>query len=70
MSGVKIGQTIVFTTPSYSKEQFQGEIVRISWASNPETGLFPVVAAAENPQLKLRAGMSAKIYLVPGGLDK
>jgi len=58
------GQAVVFTTPSYRDKEFTGIIDRISWTSDPETGRFPLYVKAANPGLKLRAGMSAKVYLM------
>ena len=59
---VKKGQPVVFTTPSYREKQFSGIIERISWSADSETGRFPLYVKAANPGLKLRAGMSAKVY--------
>jgi len=58
------GQTVVFTTPGYRDIEFSGIIERISWTADPETGRFPLYVKAANPGLKLRAGMSAKVYLL------
>ena len=61
---IKEGQPVVFTTPSYRDKEFSGIIDRISWSADPETGQFPLYIKATNPGLKLRAGMSAKVYLL------
>ena len=61
---IREGQSVVFTTPSYRNEEFSGKIERISWTSDPETGLFPLYVKATNPGLKLRSGMSTKVYLL------
>ena len=61
---IQEGQPVVFTTPSYRDKEFPGIIDRISWSSDPETGRFPLYVKAANPGLKLRAGMSAKVYLL------
>ena len=58
------GQAVVFTTPGYRDIEFSGIIERISWTADPETGRFPLYVKAANPGLKLRAGMSAKVYLL------
>ena len=58
------GQAVVFTTPGYRDIEFSGIIERISWTADPETGRFPLYVKATNPGLKLRAGMSAKVYLL------
>ena len=61
---IKEGQAVVFTTPSYRNKEFSGIIERISWTADPETGRFPLYVKASNPGLKLRAGMSVKVYLL------
>ena len=61
---IREGQSVVFTTPSYRNKEFSGKVERISWTSDPETGLFPLYLKATNPGLKLRAGMSVKVYLL------
>jgi multidrug efflux pump subunit AcrA (membrane-fusion protein) len=61
---IEKGQAVVFTTPSYRNEEFSGKVERISWTSDPETGLFPLHVKAANPGLKLRSGMSTKVYLL------
>ena len=58
------GQAVVFTTPGYRDIEFSGIIERISWTADPETGRFYLYVKADNPGLKLRAGMSAKVYLL------
>jgi len=61
---IEQGQEVVFTTPSYRDIEFSGIVDRISWSADPETGRFPLYVKAKNPGLKLRAGMSAKVYLL------
>lgn len=61
---ISVGQAVLFTTPSYRDVEFTGKIERISWTADPETGRFPLYVIAKNPGLKLRAGMSAKVYLL------
>ena len=58
------GQAVVFTTPGYRDIEFSGIIERSSWTADPETGRFPLYVKAANPGLKLRAGMTAKVYLL------
>ena len=58
------GQAVVFTTPGYRDIEFSGIIERISWTADPETGRFPLYVKAANHGLKLKAGMSAKVYLL------
>ena len=61
---IKEGQKVVFVTPSYRDKQFSGFIERVDWTADPETGRFPLHVKAENPGLALRAGMTAKVYLL------
>ena len=61
---ISVGQAVLFTTPSYRDVEFTGKIERISWTADPETGRFPLYVIATNPGLKLRAGMSANVYLL------
>ena len=61
---IKKGQSVVFVTPSYRDKQFSGDIERVDWIADPETGRFPLHVKADNPSLMLRAGMSAKVYLL------
>ena len=61
---IKQGQAVVFTTPSYRNKEFSGFVDRISWLADPESGKFPIYVKADNPGLTLRAGMSAKVYLI------
>lgn len=64
LPAIKAGQGVVFTTSSYRNEKFTGTIERISWIANAQTGRFPIYISAKNPDMKLRAGMSAKVYLL------
>ena len=61
---IKRGQSVVFVTPSYRDKQFSGYIERVDWIADPETGRFPLHVKANNPGMMLRAGMSAKVYLL------
>jgi multidrug resistance efflux pump len=64
LSGIQIGQKVVFTTPAYPNQRFAGKVDRLSWTANTQDGKFPVFIHAANPNLKLRSGMSAKVYMV------
>ena len=64
LPNVELNRPIIFSTPSYPSLYFKAKIQRISWTSNPETGLFPVFALGENKDNLLRIGMSTKIYLL------
>ena len=64
LSRIQIGQKVVFTTPAYPNQRFAGKVDRLSWTANTQDGKFPVFIHAVNPNLKLRSGMSAKVYMV------
>lgn len=64
LPNIELNRPIIFSTPSYPSLYFKAKIQRISWTSNPETGLFPVFALGENKDNLLRIGMSTKIYLL------
>ncbi|MBC8258579.1 MAG: efflux RND transporter periplasmic adaptor subunit [SAR324 cluster bacterium] len=64
LPNISEGQSVVFTTPGYQNTKFSGTIERISWSADPETGRFPIFVKADNKDHKLRAGMSAKVYLL------
>jgi len=64
LSRIQIGQKVVFTTPAYPNQRFAGKVDRLSWTANTQDGKFPVFIHAANPNLKLRSGMSAKVYMV------
>lgn len=63
LSRIKDGVDVVFTTPSFPNERFVGSIDRVAWRANPQNGMFSVFVHAENPGLRLRSGMSVKVYL-------
>ena len=64
LSRIQIGQKVVFTTPAYPNQRFAGKVDRLSWTANTQDGKFPVFIHAANPTLKLRSGLSAKVYMV------
>ena len=64
LSRIQIGQKVVFTTPAYPNQRFAGKVDRLSWTANTQDGKFLVFIHAANPNLKLRSGMSAKVYMV------
>ena len=64
LSRIQIGQKVVFTTPAYPNQRFAGKVDRLSWTANTQDGKFPVFIHAANPNLTLRSGMSAKVYMV------
>ena len=64
LSRIQIGQKVVFNTTAYPNQRFAGKVDRLSWTANTQDGKFPVFIHAANPNLKLRSGMSAKVYMV------
>ena len=64
LSRIQIGQKVVFASPAYPNQRFSGKVDRLSWTSNTQDGKFPMFIHAANLNLKLRSGMSAKVYMV------
>ena len=64
LSRIQIGQKVVFTSPAYPNQRYAGKVDRLSWTANTQDGKFPVFIHAANPNLQLRSGMSAKVYMV------
>ncbi|HIL15119.1 MAG TPA: HlyD family efflux transporter periplasmic adaptor subunit [Deltaproteobacteria bacterium] len=56
------GQSVVFTTPGYPGREFSGKVNRVGLQADAQTKQFPVYMRAANPELVLRAGMTARIY--------
>jgi membrane fusion protein (multidrug efflux system) len=56
------GQSVVFTTPGYPGREFSGKVNRVGLQADAQTKQFPVYIRAANPELVLRAGMTARIY--------
>ena len=56
------GQSVVFTTPGYPGREFSGKVDRVGLQADAQTKQFPVYIRAANPELVLRAGMTARIY--------
>jgi len=64
LAQVHDGQPVVFTTPSYPGREFSGKVKRIGLQADAQTNQFPVYVRAVNPKLALRAGMTARLYLL------
>lgn len=62
VGGLRAGQPVTFTVDAYETE-FQGKVeqVRLASASVQNVVTYPVIIAAENPELRLFPGMTASI---------
>lgn len=62
---VKEGQKVTFTVDAYQGEEFQGVItqVRLNATTTSNVVTYTVVIKAENPELKLKPGLTATISI-------
>ena len=60
------GKEATFTVDSYPEETFRGRIHQIRYAAKTDQGVvtYPVILLVENPELKLRPGMTANVSVV------
>jgi HlyD family secretion protein len=63
---VKVGQDVTFTVDSYADEQFVGRVsqVRLSPVIVQNVVTYTVIIDVENPDLKLRPGMTATVSIL------
>jgi RND family efflux transporter MFP subunit len=61
---LKAGQTAILTTDAYPGESFASEIVRISPVFRENTRQAQVELRADNPDLRLKPGMFARVSVV------
>lgn len=61
---VKVGQKAHITVESYPNEQFEGVLSKINPTLNPLSRTIGAEVLVDNPQLKLRPGMFAKVEVV------
>jgi len=63
---VKVGQDVTFTVDSYADEQFHGRVsqVRLSPVIVQNVVTYTVIIDVDNPQLKLRPGMTATVSIL------
>ena len=60
------GMDAVFTVDSYPDDEFHAQIDQIRYAATTDQGVvtYPVILKVENPDLKLRPGMTANVTIV------
>ncbi len=71
IGGLKEGMSTSFTVDSYPEEKFRGTIRQIRFAAKAEQNVvtYPVIIDVENPDLKLRPGMTANVTIVTASRD-
>ncbi|MBF0353331.1 MAG: efflux RND transporter periplasmic adaptor subunit [SAR324 cluster bacterium] len=62
-SVIQQGQDVSFRVLAFPGMEFPGKIIRVGWELNTQTRRFPVFIGADNPESKLRSGMTAQISL-------
>lgn len=62
---VKVGQRVTFTVDAYQGVEFDGEVtqVRLDPTEDSSVVTYTVVIKAENPDLKLKPGLTATVYI-------
>ena len=62
---VKLGQRVTFTVDAYPLEEFQGKVsqVRLSPTTTSNVVTYTVIVDAENPEEKLKPGLTATIII-------
>ncbi len=63
MASVRIGQKARITVDAYPEEVFIGEVSNVGPVADPMTRSFAVEITVANPQMKLRAGMFARVEI-------
>ena len=61
---IHIGQKANITVDAYPGKKFHGEVSNINPAADPMTRSFAVEITVANPEMKLRAGMFARVEIV------
>ena len=61
---IHIGQKANITVDAYPGRRFHGEVSNINPAADPMTRSFAVEITVANPEMKLRAGMFARVEIV------
>ncbi|MFW6140632.1 MAG: efflux RND transporter periplasmic adaptor subunit [Acidobacteriota bacterium] len=65
---VKEGQKVTFTVDAYPDEEFEGEVTQVRYSAVVESNVvtYPTIVNVENPDLKLRPGMTATVSIIVG----
>ncbi|MDD5087288.1 MAG: efflux RND transporter periplasmic adaptor subunit [bacterium] len=66
IGGLREGMAAEFTVDSYPDERFRGTIRQIRYAATVDQNVvtYPVIIDVDNPDLKLRPGMTANVTIV------
>lgn len=62
---VKEGQRVTFTVDAYQQQEFVGEVIQVRLNPTEESNVitYTVVIKADNPDLKLKPGLTATVYI-------
>ncbi|MBD3415140.1 MAG: efflux RND transporter periplasmic adaptor subunit [Candidatus Aminicenantes bacterium] len=65
---VKEGQKVTFTVDAFPDEEFIGEVEQVRYSAVVESNVvtYPTIVNVENPELKLRPGMTATVSIIVG----
>jgi len=65
---VKEGQKVTFTVDAFPDEEFIGEVKQVRYSAVVESNVvtYPTIVNVENPQIKLRPGMTATVSIIVG----
>ena len=57
------GKPLPLTVDAFANESFQGQVLSVAPAADPQARSFEITVAIDNPTLKLRSGMIASIHV-------
>ena len=65
IGSVKVGQRVMFTVDSYPREEFEGAVSQVRLGATTESNVvtYTVIIDADNPDLKLKPGLTATISI-------
>ena len=65
---VKEGQKVRFTVDAFPNEEFQGMVRQVRYSAVVESNVvtYPTIVDVENPEIKLRPGMTATVSIIVG----
>jgi HlyD family secretion protein len=65
---VKEGQKVKFTVDAFPDDEFIGEVEQVRYSAVVESNVvtYPTIVKVENPELKLRPGMTATVSIIVG----
>ena len=65
----RAGQLLALTVDAFPNERFEGHVLSVAPAADPNTRSFEIVVAIDNPGLALRSGMIASIRVTSEAAD-